>query len=37
MYLRPAAMVSSIPQAVAAGKILSWSMNFFEIVYSFLQ
>jgi hypothetical protein len=37
MYFRPAAIVSSIPQAVAAGKALSLSMKFLEMVYSFLQ
>jgi hypothetical protein len=37
MYLRPAAMVSSIPQAVAEGRALRRSTNFLEIVYSFLD
>ena len=36
MYFRPAAIVSRIPHAVAAGRALSLSMNFFEMVYSFL-
>ena len=36
MNLRPAAMVSRIPQAVVEGSALSRPMNFLQIVYSVL-
>lgn len=37
MNFLPAAMVSRIPQAVAAGRALILSINFFEMTYSFLN